>query len=224
MADRIIAIGDIHGCAVAFRRLIDELQPSEGDLIVPLGDYVDRGPDSRGVIELLLELEQSCQLIPLMGNHELMMLRALNDLGSLRFWLECGGMATVESYGGGMDIPEPHLQFLRRCCRYVETEDFIFLHANYDPDLSLEAQPDHLLFWQHVLKDPPGRHISGKKVIVGHTPQSSGEVLDLGHLICIDTYCYGTGWLTALDLANNHMWQANKDGQLRDGSALPDGS
>lgn len=220
MSARIIAIGDIHGCEAALRRLLAEVQPAAGDLIVPLGDFVDRGPDSRGVVELLLDLEHECQLVPLIGNHELMMLRALNDLGSLRFWLECGGMATVDSYGGGMDIPESHLDFLRRCCRYVETDEFIFLHANYDPDLPLDAQPDQLLFWQHVLDDPPGQHVSGKTVIVGHTPQSSGEIRDLGHLICIDTYCYGTGWLTALDLTNNRVWQANKDGQLRSNGAV----
>jgi len=219
MAERIIAIGDIHGCAVALRRLLDELQPSREDLVVPLGDFVDRGPDSREVIDQLLALEQTCQLVPLMGNHELMMLRAINDLGSLRFWLECGGMATVESYGGGMDIPEPHLEFLRRCCRFVETDDFIFVHANYDPDLPLDAQPDQRLFWEHVLTNPPGRHISGKTVIVGHTPQPSGEILDLGHLICLDTYCYGSGWLTALDVVNWRAWQVNKEGQLR---AAPD--
>ena len=101
-------------------------------------------------MDLLLELERRCQLTPVMGNHELMMLRALNDLGSLRFWLECGGMVTVESYGGGMEIPEPHLAFLHRCCRFVETEGCIFLHANYDAELPLEVQPDRLLFWEHV--------------------------------------------------------------------------
>lgn len=215
MPPRIIAIGDIHGCAKALRRLIQEIEPEPSDLIVPLGDFVDRGPESREVLDQLLELESECQLVPILGNHELMMLRALRDLGSLRYWLEIGGMATIDSYGGGMDIPETHLEFLQKCCRYVETEDFIFLHANYDADVPLEMQPDRLLFWEHLIKNVPGPHVSGKTVIVGHTPQASGEILDLGHVICLDTHCVGEGWLTAMELRTKTKWQVNKDGDLR---------
>jgi serine/threonine protein phosphatase 1 len=215
MSQRIIAIGDIHGCAQALRRLVAEIQPTTSDLIVPLGDFVDRGPDSRDVVEQLLKLERQCQLVPLLGNHELMMLQALNDVASLRFWLECGGLATIESYGEGMDIPETHVAFLQRCCRFVETDNFVFVHANYDARLPWERQPDRLLFWEHVFSQVPDRHRSGKPVIVGHTPQVSGEILDLGHLICIDTYCVGGGWLTALELETNTVWQVNKAGELR---------
>ena len=216
MPKRTIAVGDIHGCALALQRLIEAVRPTADDLVVTLGDYVDRGPESRQVVDLLIDLEDRCQLAPLLGNHEIMMLEALEDLESLRFWLECGGMATVESYGGGMEeIPAAHLAFFHRCHRFVETEDFIFLHANYDPDLPLDAQPDRLLFWEHVVRRLPPEHYTGKTVIVGHTPQTSGEILDLGHLICLDTYCVGDGWLTAMEMESRQVWQANKQGELR---------
>lgn len=215
MAARTIAIGDIHGCATALQQLVQEIQPQPEDLIVPLGDFVDRGPDSRQVLDQLIELDRQCQLVPLLGNHEIMMLQALANLESLSFWLQCGGMATVESYGGGMDIPESHIAFIQRCCRYVEIQDYLFVHANYDPELPLDQQPDRLLFWEHVIRNAPAPHRSGKTAIVGHTPQTTGEVLDLGHLICIDTYCIGDGWLTALEVNSRQLWQVSKQGEVR---------
>lgn len=216
MPRRIIAIGDIHGCAQAFQSLIDTIQPAADDLLIPLGDYVDRGPDSRRVLELLIDLQSRCHLAPLLGNHEIMLLQALEDLGSLRFWLECGGMATVDSYDGGVEnIPQEHISFLKQCYRFLEANRFLFVHANYDPLLPLEAQPDQLLFWEHLVRTMPGPHFSGKTAIVGHTPQLQGEILDVGYLLCIDTYCVGNGWLTAVDVEGGTVWQVNRRGELR---------
>jgi serine/threonine protein phosphatase 1 len=222
MPERTIAIGDIHGCADAFERLLDDIGPTTRDLVVPLGDFVDRGPDSRRVLDTLLELEGRCQLVPIIGNHEIMMLQALGDLSSLRFWLECGGMATVESYGGALeDVPESHLDFMQRCCRFVETEKHLLVHANYDPDAPLESQPDQLLFWEHVVRTLPSPHQSGKTAVVGHTPQKSGEILNLDYLVCIDTYCVGDGWLTAVDVQSGTVWQTNQRGDSRQGNLQP---
>ena len=105
--------------------------------------------------------------------------------------------------------------FLRGLKRHYETDTHLFVHANYDATLSLEQQPDRLLLWEHVVHTLPGRHCSGKTAVVGHTPQGSGEILDMGYLICIDTYCFGGGWLTALDVESGKVWQANRDGDLR---------
>jgi serine/threonine protein phosphatase 1 len=213
--NRIIAIGDIHGCSLALRTLIDTISPQTNDLIIPVGDYVDRGPDSRGVVEQLIELSRRCQLVPLLGNHEIMMLAAVQD-HDISFWLECGGDATLNSYGGEINsIPEEHFAFLSSCHRYYETAEHIFVHANYQYDLPLNRQPDHLLFWTHISYAAPPPHQSGKTVIVGHTPQATGEVLDLNHLIGIDTYCFGTGWLTAINAETREVWQADKEGVLR---------
>lgn len=213
---RTIAIGDIHGCAKALRSLIEAIKLTPADRLIALGDYVDRGPDSREVIEQLIELSRQCKLIPLLGNHEIMLQRALDEPHEMHFWLECGGDATLASYGGRLErIPAGHIQFINNCRRYYETAKHIFLHANYAADIPLDEQPDHLLFWEHLVYSLPARHESGKTAIVGHTPQLSGEILDLGHILCIDTYCFGTGWLTALDVQTGQLWQADKLGKLR---------
>lgn len=217
MSGRTIAIGDIHGCSRALARLIEEIQPADTDTIVTLGDYVDRGPDSRGVVDLMLELVERCELIPLLGNHELMLLDAFESDEVLGFWRSVGGDETLASYGGSLDfIPPHHHVFFRGLDRHYETDSHLFVHANYDAELTLEQQPDRLLLWEHVVYTMPAPHASGKIAIVGHTPQGSGEVLDVGHLICIDTYCVGGGWLTALDVESGQLWQADREGNLRE--------
>jgi len=94
---RTIAIGDIHGCSTALNRLIEAIQPSEQDTLVILGDVIDWGPDSRGVIETLLRLSEQCRLIPLMGNHEEMLLAARRSRLEFRYWMQFGGDATLNS-------------------------------------------------------------------------------------------------------------------------------
>ena len=213
---RTIAIGDIHGCAVALDILLEEIQPRPSDTIVCLGDYVDRGPQSSRVIEILVGLISHCRLVPLIGNHEIMMFKAINDPKNLDFWLQFGGDTTLASYGNSLkNIPQHHLTFLSHCVRYHETKNHFFVHANYEPDTPLEEQPDELLFWEHIREFAPPLHFSGKTAIVGHTPQPDGEVRDLGHVKLIDTHCYGGQWLTALDIDNNVIIQSNNEGHLR---------
>jgi serine/threonine protein phosphatase 1 len=222
MANRIIAIGDVHGCSQALKAVLAAIAPQPDDLLITLGDYIDRGPDSRGVIEQLIEVSQRCRLVPLLGNHEIMLLQCMATPYELRFWLECGGNQTLFSYGGTFDeIPEDHLAFIHGCRRYYETDEHIFLHANYVADMPLDEQPDYALFWEHVNHTIPPPHQSGKIAVVGHTPQTTGEILDLGHLICIDTHCFGRGWLTALNVETGETWQANKFGELRRPRAFP---
>ena len=214
---RTIAIGDIHGCATALNRLLTAIQPTPQDIVVGLGDYVDRGMESAKVIEILIELVAKCRFIPLIGNHEIMMYKALqNNRRDFEFWFEHGGSSTLASYGGNLQrIPQHHLTFLGHCMRFFETDTHFFVHANYEEDVPLAEQPDDVIFWRHVNEFPPGRHLSGKTAIVGHTPQFDGEVLDFGHLKVIDTFCYGDQWLTALDVHDGTIWQANNRGELR---------
>jgi serine/threonine protein phosphatase 1 len=215
MRARTIAIGDIHGCTEALAAVLAAIKPAEKDTLVFLGDYVDRGPDSRGVIEQVLALEKQCRVVPLLGNHEIMFLEAL-DLGARGDWLNYGGRETLASYHWDTGkIPEAHLDFLRTLLRYYETATHFFVHANYIADLPLTEQPDHALFWEHLFSLFPAPHESGKTAIVGHTAQRSGEIEDLGHVICIDTYCHGGGWLTALDVDTGELWQADREGRMR---------
>jgi serine/threonine protein phosphatase 1 len=133
-------------------------------------------------------------------------------------WLGMGGLATLASYGPGRDlalIPDEHYRFLESCLDFHETESHIFVHANYFPDLPMAEQPVEMLRWESLREMTPGPHESGKTVILGHTSQKRGEILDLGHLKCIDTYCYGGGWLTAIDVQVEEVWQADREGNCR---------
>lgn len=222
-AGRTIVLGDIHGCAHALDAILNEVQPQADDLIISLGDFIDTGRDTAAVIDRLMALEQSCSLVTIKGNHEEMLLGALTSERLKHSWLMCGGVSTVNSYrfGGDIDaIPDEHLEFISRCRHYYETERHIFVHANYLPERSLSEQPDHALRWSLLEPPYPEPHCSGKTVIVGHTEQRSGEILDLGHVICIDTYCHAYGWLTALDVDSGEVWQASRWGALREGDEL----
>ena len=217
MTQRIIAIGDIHGCANAFSALLEAISPQEDDLFVPLGDYVDRGPNSKGVIDTLIRLQQSYRVEPILGNHEQMMLSVL-DGNPPHDWLRYGGVETLDSYGfnGKLDIvPEEHIQFLRNCHDFYETEKHFFVHANYQYNVPIDRLDEVTIRWTPLTDDVPGPHQNGKIAVVGHTPDKTGEILDVGYLKCIDTYCYGGMWLTALDVVSGKVWQANDQGQLR---------
>jgi serine/threonine protein phosphatase 1 len=224
MAERTIAIGDIHGCPDALATLIDAVAPGREDTLVMLGDYIDRGPNSRGVLDLLIALAGQCRLVPLLGNHEEVFLDALRDLGSLRRWLTLGGADTLRSYGwvsGGPRktladwIPKSHQDFLSGCRSYYETPTHLFVHAGFEPELPLSEQSGLALRWRVTDATTAVPHRSGKVAVVGHTPQQSGEILDLGFLLCIDTNCTRGGWLTALEVRTAQVWQADRSGRLR---------
>ena len=217
MPGRTIAIGDIHGCSAALDALLDAIRPRPEDTFVPLGDYINRGPDTRGVLDRLIDLSRRCRLVPILGNHDQKLLEARSGVHPTT-WLGMGGLATLDSYGPGRDIaliPEAHFEFLDGCLDFHETHAHIFVHANYFTDLPMAEQPVGMLRWESLRDTTPGPHESGKAVIVGHTSQKTGEILDLGHLKCIDTYCHGGGWLTALEVNTGEVWQADRRGDMR---------
>jgi len=98
-APRVIAIGDVHGCSPALNAILDCVDLAADDTLVTLGDYIDRGPDSRGVIDALLAVAKKCRLIPILGNHEEMLLAVVDGQISPADWLRAGGLATLGSYG-----------------------------------------------------------------------------------------------------------------------------
>lgn len=218
MGGRIIAIGDIHGCLKALDVLLELIQPQPEDTIVTLGDYVDRGPNTRGVIDRLLRLRQECDLVPLLGNHEEMMLTVVRDGEPPYQWLQYGGVDTLDSYGFAGDlsvVSKEHVDFLNQLESFYETDSHFFVHANYDPNLPLADQSDDLLRWVKLSEYMPEPHFSGKRAIVGHTPDRGGEIFLLDHIVCLDTYCYGGGWLTAMDVEHGTTWQVSMDGRVR---------
>ncbi|MBN2578043.1 MAG: serine/threonine protein phosphatase [Pirellulales bacterium] len=219
MPSRLIAVGDVHGCLPALTAVLEAVGPQPDDTLVFLGDYVDRGPDSRGVLETMLRLSQACRLVPLLGNHDELFMKVCAGANDLRAnWLIFGGEATLASYGNSQPehVPQEHLRFIRNCRMYYETDDYLFVHGSYHPELPMAQQSPRLMIWGKIRPEPPGPHRSGKTVIVGHTAQREGNVLDLGHLKCIDTCCYGDGYLTAFEPDTGRIWQADKQGRLRD--------
>ena len=214
---RTIAIGDIHGCRAALEALAEYAEFSEGDTIVTLGDYVDRGPDSKGVIDFLLELRTRVKVVSLMGNHEILMLAARGSEQAFVNWEEdrVGGGDTLKSYGADKlsAVPEEHWQFIEGALPFYEMETHFFVHANAASHLPLEDQDEFMLFWERFRKVPP--HRNGKVMVCGHTSQESGEPVNLGHAICIDTWACGGQWLTALDVGSGTCWQCNEEGDRR---------
>jgi serine/threonine protein phosphatase 1 len=206
--------------------MLDSIVPGAGDLVIVLGDFVDQGQETRLVIDCLIALQDRCELVCLAGNHEEMLLAARSNEAALRYWEMCGGVQTLNSYrfGGTLDdIPEEHWGFVASCRDWFETANHIFVHANFDPNLPLRDQETHTLRWGLLDPDTVRTHESGKTVVVGHTEQTEGEILDLGFVKCIDTACWRFGWLTALDVASNHVWQASRFGQLREFDEPPVG-
>lgn len=220
---RTLVIGDIHGCLTALDTLLARVALTSEDWLITLGDYVDRGPDSRGVLERLIQLQGTGRLIPLRGNHDEMMVSARQDHG-LHFWLVFGGIETLESYGeadpprGSLQtVPEKHWEFLESLRDYHETPSHIFVHATVAPDRPLHEQTGDSLRWDKL--DGAISHCSGKIVVCGHTRQTSGRPWNLKSTICIDTGAYEPdGWLTCLDVDGGHYWQANERRQWREGN------
>ncbi|MDH3747275.1 MAG: serine/threonine protein phosphatase [Gammaproteobacteria bacterium] len=218
---RHLAIGDIHGCITALTTLVDFVVFHADDTIVTLGDYVDRGPDSRAVLDFLIDFGKSHNHVPLRGNHEIMMLDARDKKSWFQPWMGYGGDATLNSYspaddvaGSFTDVPDSHFDFLEnKLFSYYECASHFFVHANADANVALDDQTDATLYWKKYRN--PEQHRSEKIMICGHTPQQSGYPLSNGHSICIDTFAHGGGWLSCLDVESGTIWQANEKGDRR---------
>ncbi len=218
---RHLAIGDIHGCINALTNLVEFVGFRHDDTIVTLGDYVDRGPDSRAVLDFLIELGKTHRHIPLRGNHEIMMMDARHQKSWYHAWLRYGGDATLLSYassedqaGSFADIPDSHIDFLEnKLLPYYESKAHFYVHANAEANIVLQEQAAPTLYWRKY--GDPQKHCSGKIMVCGHTPQSSGLPHSNDHSICIDTWAYGGGWLSCLNVESGTLWQANEAGDTR---------
>src|SRR6056297_49681 len=208
MTDQIVAIGDVHGCAKTLKTLWKRLEPYEDYVHLFVGDYIDRGPDSKEVIDFLLEVKQDRETVFLRGNHELMLLHSLKT-GSSRNWMMNGGQSTLDSYGKNAslsDIPDSHINFFKKTRLYYETEKYFFVHAGIPPSMTVEeAKEDKsthdYFYWgrEHLNAfEPPWE----KTVVFGHTPQPFP--IQQSKMIGIDTGCVynrpGLGKLTAVRL------------------------
>ena len=213
---RKLAIGDVHGCLKSLKKLLELVKPKANDRVIMLGDYIDRGPDSRGVIEYLLNWPWPSKLTLLKGNHEMIMEDSQMSDEHFSYWCNVGGLETLVSYDTRYeDIPEAHWDFVRDGKAYHETKKVIYVHGGLDAKVPMEEQDMDELSWRRF---PDAKaHRSGKLVVCGHTIQRGGVPVDKGHTICIDTAACRGGWLTCLDAKQRRYWQANEKGKTREG-------
>jgi Calcineurin-like phosphoesterase len=215
-------IGDIHGCVAELTRLIEALPLVKGDRLIFLGDYIDRGPDSRAVISYLLTLPQSCHSIEfvfLKGNHEDMLLSFLGRSGQHGdMFLVNGGKATLASYGIDPDkanaenalaaIPSDHLDFFQALDKHYSTDSFFCVHAGINPQKTLAEQTDEELFWirnTFIYRS----HTLPYTVLFGHTPQPT-VFFDLPYKVGLDTGLVYGNMLTCLELDEKVLFQISR--------------
>jgi len=225
---RVYAVGDIHGRLDLLERLLamiegDSSRRTEAEtLIIFLGDLIDRGPDSRGVVDRLIRFTGERGAIRfLMGNHEEVFLRAVEgDLRALRFLLRIGGRATILSYGIGDEdyrrlgfedlaallrekVPEEHVRFLSAFERWIEVGDYLFVHAGLRPGVPLEEQTMSDLCW---IREDFLRHREGFGKMVVHGHSITDEIDQRTNRIGIDTGAFASGKLTAIGLERDERW------------------
>jgi serine/threonine protein phosphatase 1 len=220
----VFAIGDVHGCLGALEAVVKAADIRPGDTIIFLGDYISRGPDSAGVIDWILDHSSVYQIIPLRGNHEIMMLRAKKGKRQFSRWLMFGGESTLESYGitrkaGWKEaIPKSHWKFLKSTRSYYTWRHFVFVHAGLQSGVPLADQRRFYLFWKKFRT--PEAYEQDTTVFCGHTPRKNGRIADFGHTVCLDTYAYGGKWLSCINVETRQYWQARQKGKVRSGDLL----
>ncbi len=235
---RAYAVGDIHGRADLFAALADAIDADDAarapaqTTAVLLGDLIDRGPDSAGVVDRALAWQAARTVRVLMGNHEEMFLDSLEKPEVLRHFLRYGGKETVLSYGVDEDayyaadlaetqalmrgaIPARHIDFIRSFEDTIRLGDYLFVHAGILPDVALEQQRVSDLRWiRQPFLEHPGSH--GAVVVHGHTIFKQPDIRH--NRIGIDTGAYETGVLTALGLEGQTRWLIEaraEDGAIR---------
>lgn len=239
---RNFAISDIHGCLKTLRALVEQqLQFTQQDHLYLLGDYVDRGPDSKGVLDYIMDLQAGgYQVHCLKGNHEEMMVQAVRDSSEIPMWLYNGGQEALASFGVDEpgQIPARYLRFIDKLPCYFEVDEYILVHAglNFVGDEKKEdksgflwkmhnpLQDTHAMLWiRWWYDDIDWNWMKDRVVIHGHTPIDSDEIwdmyefLDEDQILDIDNGCFakykeGLGKLCAFDLTNRELFfQENID-------------
>ncbi len=198
------AIPDIHGRLDLLEQALSRILEHAGNRtarVVTLGDYVDRGPNARGVIEFLMQWSfPNLQLVALKGNHEVMMWEACNNLVEAEWWIKNGGSMTLASYGEIVPgvllrdvIPQHHLEWIAKLPAYFADPKRVFVHAGLDPRLPLNQQSERALLWRRYPKDSKSGHGS-RHVVHGHHAEAGGPIVSPGRTN-LDTMAWKTGRL-----------------------------
>ncbi|MDO3378953.1 metallophosphoesterase family protein [Geoalkalibacter halelectricus] len=206
LSGRLLAVGDVHGCLRPLETLMDQVAPGPRDQVVFLGDYIDRGPDSAGVVDYLCDFGRRFPAtVFLKGNHEAMFLDFLAGRDRYSF-LANGGQATLDSYEQrGLEIiPAEHLRFFNNLRLYYEIPDFIFVHAGLLPGLPPNRQSEEDLLWIRNQFLSSG-YSWNKTVVFGHTPQDNGPLVQPGRL-GLDTGAVYGRTLTCCEVRTHRFW------------------
>lgn len=199
---RYIAITDIHGELAKLESVLEKIDIKPEDIFVFMGDYIDRGADSKGVVDKIIEISQKFKTICLMGSHEYALLHAKEDEYYNYLFENYGGPATVKSYGGFENIFKIHGEFFGNIKFYYLTDKYLFVHAGINPDYPLEEQSETDLVYirNKFIRSP---HKLKQKIIFGHT-EFPEPYIDEGK-ICIDLGCgkYKNAPLCALIIDDN---------------------
>ncbi len=217
MSGRLIAIGDIHGCFDQLRILVEErIKISKSDRLILLGDYIDRGLKIREVTDYIIDLiQQGFDVIPLIGNHESMMLASIEDTRQLAGWLLNGGYVTLSCFGieSPGELNRKYLDFFRNLHYYYIKDPFIFVHAGFNDEIANPLEDKFQMLWsrREAYSNP---YFSGRVIIHGHTPipltVCIEKVASGSGIINIDTGCVygetgGLGHLTAIELYSGEL-------------------
>ena len=208
------AISDIHGCLQTFKDLLKQLNYSKEDSLYLLGDYIDRGPDSKGVIDYIWELQRSgYEVYCLKGNHEQMMLESVYDMSMQTAWLRYGGWQTIGSFGVSKmaKVPIQYLDWMRQLPHYFEVDNYILVHAGLNFSEGDPMEDEMGMLWARGWYKYIDNDWLGERIVVhGHTPIRE-DMVKIGlrgihyiPAINIDNGCVydrdGMGQLCALDL------------------------
>lgn len=211
---RTFVISDIHGHHEAFKRALEAIKLEHTDQLILLGDFIDRGPDSKGVLDTVLSLQQeNFNLTCLRGNHEDMLLEALNDPSKATRWLVNGGKECLQSFkiGAIENIPKTYIDLIQSFKYYHQTDKFIFVHAALDMHLLDPFADTHTMLWSRDQMRLLNKDWLGQRILIrGHTPTHesliSESVFEMEPILCIDNGSYhtkeGYGSLCVLQLEN----------------------
>lgn len=216
---RSFAISDIHGCSKTFKKLVEsKISLQKEDKLYLLGDYIDRGNDSKGVLDYCIELkDKGYDVTFLKGNHEQMMLDSLNNRKAESTWLRHGGRETLKSFGVNQigKIDSYYFDFLNNLEYYIELDKYILVHASLNFDIKNPFSDKVAMLWSRNYDVIPEK-IDNKKIIHGHTPFALnvilGQSLERENEISIDSGCAfekkkeGMGYLIALALHDGKFY------------------
>jgi serine/threonine protein phosphatase 1 len=217
---RLIAIGDIHGCFDSFKELVEnKIQLDKNDKLILLGDYIDRGNKSKEVVDFIINLQENdYDIIPVIGNHEFMLLETFEDETNKLKWLQNGGDKTLKSFGISSikDFSPKYLDFFTNLKSYFSIEDYLFVHAGFNDKIMNPFQDNYSMLWESQVEyfNPL---LAEKTIIHGHRPITleycEKQIIENKLVINIDTGCVyadnvGYGELTAIELTTCKLYFA----------------